>query len=138
MIPASRVEDDYCDCPDGADEVKTSACAGLVPNVVATTFECTRFAEDVEPLKLFSSRVGDGVCDCCDGADEMPLGEGEGEGEGEGGEGDTVGVHDAAAGSGGGDGGGNWAASLLAAVRGMGKEGSSSVKCPNRCAQVRF
>ena len=29
-----------------------------------------RFAEGVEPLKLFPSRVGDGVCDCCDGADE--------------------------------------------------------------------
>ncbi|CAI5499804.1 unnamed protein product [Closterium sp. Naga37s-1] len=57
----SRVNDDFCDCPDGTDEPGTSAC----PNA---SFFCRNRGHN--PLSLFSSRVNDGICDCCDGSDE--------------------------------------------------------------------
>eukprot|EP01018_Ginkgo_biloba_P038386 Gb_31920 [translate_table: standard] len=56
-----RLNDDFCDCPDGTDEPGTSACP-------ESKFYC-RNAGHI-PLLLFSSRVNDGICDCCDGSDE--------------------------------------------------------------------
>jgi protein kinase C substrate 80K-H len=61
VIPGARVNDDYCDCPDGADEPGTSAC----PN---GRFYCQNKLHRAEVVP--ASRVNDGVCDCCDGSDE--------------------------------------------------------------------
>ncbi|GIL45932.1 hypothetical protein Vafri_3043 [Volvox africanus] len=60
-IPFARVNDDYCDCPDGSDEPGTSACHN-------GRFYCRNLGH--EPRLLASAFVDDGVCDCCDGADE--------------------------------------------------------------------
>ncbi|EFJ52398.1 hypothetical protein VOLCADRAFT_120319 [Volvox carteri f. nagariensis] len=60
-IPFSRVNDDYCDCPDGSDEPGTSACHN-------GRFYCRNLGH--ESRLLASAFVDDGVCDCCDGADE--------------------------------------------------------------------
>lgn len=73
-IPASAVNDDYCDCPDGSDEPGTPACAGTLDkqgaSVERPTFYCLN--EGHIPGRVFSSRVNDGICDpeCCDGSDE--------------------------------------------------------------------
>ena len=61
----SRVNDDYCDCADGADEPGTSACS-------SGSFHCRNRGH--QPVNVPSSRVGDGVCDCCDGSDERAAG----------------------------------------------------------------
>lgn len=61
VIPLTRINDNYCDCPDGSDEPGTSACSNGV-------FTCQNVG--FKPLQLTSSRVDDGVCDCCDGSDE--------------------------------------------------------------------
>ncbi|XP_014274771.1 glucosidase 2 subunit beta [Halyomorpha halys] len=60
MISLSKLNDDYCDCPDGSDEPQTDAC----PNY---EFQCH---DRHHLVKLPSSRVNDGICDCCDGSDE--------------------------------------------------------------------
>ncbi|KAJ6795194.1 glucosidase 2 subunit beta isoform X3 [Iris pallida] len=60
-FPRSRLNDNFCDCPDGTDEPGTSACP-------ESKFYC-RNAGDA-PRFLFSSRVNDDICDCCDGSDE--------------------------------------------------------------------
>ncbi|KAI5056694.1 hypothetical protein GOP47_0028512 [Adiantum capillus-veneris] len=57
----ARLNDDFCDCPDGTDEPGTSAC----PN---GRFYCTN--QKQAPRWVFASRVNDGICDCCDGSDE--------------------------------------------------------------------
>jgi hypothetical protein len=60
------VDDDYCDCPDGADEPNTAACSNVL--IQKETFRCR------DGLKIiFASRVKDGVVDCFDGSDEIPL-----------------------------------------------------------------
>lgn len=66
-IPFDRVNDDYCDCPDGSDEPGTGACAG----VGNTKFYCENKGH--MPAHIPVRFVNDGVCDyklCCDGSDE--------------------------------------------------------------------
>ncbi|KAI7833984.1 glucosidase II beta subunit-like-domain-containing protein [Kickxella alabastrina] len=66
-IPFGRVNDDYCDCPDGSDEPGTSACNN-------GSFYCQNHGHI--PARIPSLRVNDGVCDpqCCDGSDEWETG----------------------------------------------------------------
>ncbi|CAB0008600.1 unnamed protein product [Nesidiocoris tenuis] len=60
-IPYGRVNDNFCDCPDGSDEPSTSACERGV-------FYCVN--QGHVGLYIPSSRVNEGTCDCCDGSDE--------------------------------------------------------------------
>ena len=66
VVPATQINDDYCDCGDGADEPGTAACSGATIGVA--TFECAN--ANYEATKIMASRVRDGACDCCDGSDE--------------------------------------------------------------------
>lgn len=59
----SKLNDNYCDCPDGSDEPGTSACSN-------GQFFCKNAG--FKGSYIFSSRVDDGICDCCDGSDEAP------------------------------------------------------------------
>lgn len=61
-IPLSFVNDDFCDCENGADEFFTSACPGA-------SFLCR--GRYTFPHTIPSGHVRDGICDCCDGEDEM-------------------------------------------------------------------
>lgn len=63
-IPFNRVNDDFCDCPDGSDEPGTSACAN-------GRFYCRNIG--FKGNYIPSAWVDDGICDydlCCDGSEE--------------------------------------------------------------------
>lgn len=65
IMPASALNDGYCDCPDGSDEPGTSSCSSVVAE---EKFVCRN--EGHEQTLVSLSRVEDGICDCCDGSDE--------------------------------------------------------------------
>uniref|UniRef100_A0A7S3DFQ7 Glucosidase 2 subunit beta n=1 Tax=Palpitomonas bilix TaxID=652834 RepID=A0A7S3DFQ7_9EUKA len=60
-VPFEYVNDDYCDCRSGEDEIGTSACS-------EGSFYCGGIG--AKQRRIPSSRVDDGICDCCDGGDE--------------------------------------------------------------------
>ena len=72
QLPATAVNDDYCDCVDGSDETHTSACSGSVVGS-GGSFTCA-VGGYRSPVSIQSSKVHDGICDCCDGSDESGNG----------------------------------------------------------------
>lgn len=59
------LNDEYCDCSDGSDELLTSACS----HITSRPFQC-KYSVAINVTLPFS-RVNDGICDCCDGSDEV-------------------------------------------------------------------
>ena len=66
VLPKEMVNDDYCDCADGSDEPRTSACAGLEQRL---TYWCEN--EGHKGKMISQTQINDGICDCCDGTDEF-------------------------------------------------------------------
>jgi protein kinase C substrate 80K-H len=62
-VPASRINDNYCDCRGGEDEPGTAACSH-------GHFWCENAG--FRGAKIPRAWVDDGHCDCCDGSDEAP------------------------------------------------------------------
>jgi len=73
-IPPSKINDGYCDCSDGSDELKTDACSGSASWAGITTPAASDYKYKCPQQTLFLpiSRLNDGICDCCDGSDENP------------------------------------------------------------------
>src|SRR5690349_11004940 len=69
-VPASKVNDEYCDCKDGSDEPGTAACTYDRTHSVPANFRFQCANVGYKPQLFFHSRVNDGICDCCDGSDE--------------------------------------------------------------------
>lgn len=63
-IPYSRVNDDYCDCPDGSDEPGMCLQACLLTTGTSACAEGWFYCENKGhiPGKIRSNRVNDGVC----------------------------------------------------------------------------
>lgn len=61
VIAWERLNDDFCDCPDGSDETFTNACAN-------GKFYCTKQLRHKtgRGIDVFvpTSRINDGICDC--------------------------------------------------------------------------
>ncbi|EER13704.1 acyl-CoA synthetase, putative [Perkinsus marinus ATCC 50983] len=68
LVPYENLNDDFCDCSNGADEPGTAACS----HFPGAAFYCEN--KGSLPKLVWASHVGDGVCDCCDGSDEWQLG----------------------------------------------------------------
>jgi protein kinase C substrate 80K-H len=58
VLPTARLNDNYCDCADGADEPGTSACSHT-----RAAFHCANAG--YFPTAIPTSRVNDGLCGWC-------------------------------------------------------------------------
>ena len=58
VLPLSALDDDFCDCVDGSDERRTSACSALQGEGAFTCATGDRLRS------VYLSMLRDGVCDC--------------------------------------------------------------------------
>ena len=63
-IPHSKINDNYCDCPNGLDEPGTNACLNNV-------FYCSVGNTTNDKYSIPSTMVLDSIKDCDDGSDEI-------------------------------------------------------------------